>query len=67
VDIGRRLAQRMLEAVRAVRVPWEGGELSLTVSVGVAAPEPEDQVEEWMERADRRLYEAKRGGRDQAA
>jgi len=36
----------------------------VTVSIGVAALEVPDDRESWMRRADGRLYEAKRGGRD---
>lgn len=63
-EVGRRLAERMLGSVRSVRIPWEGEELELTVSVGVASPAEGDELAEWVGRADRRLYQAKQEGRD---
>ena len=61
------LAERVLARVRALKVPAEGGELALTVSIGVAPIAPGDDAKTWFERADKGLYAAKSDGRDRAA
>lgn len=66
-ETGRRLADRLLQAVRAIRVPWDGEEIQITVSVGVASPQDADETADWVARADRRLYQAKQDGRDRVA
>jgi diguanylate cyclase len=58
------LADRLLRAVRAVRVEREGTAFGLTVSIGVAELEPRDDGARWLARADRALYQAKNAGRD---
>lgn len=63
---GRMLAQRLLERVRGEIIPWDGQEIRLTVSIGIAAFADGDGVKEWVARADKALYDAKSGGRDQA-
>ena len=37
----------------------------VTVSIGIAALDPEDGLEDWVKRSDERLYVAKSRGRDQ--
>src|SRR6185437_7544720 len=39
----------------------------VTVSIGVAALRPGESIEQWLSRADKALYEAKRGGRNRCA
>lgn len=63
-DVGARLAERFLSAVREIRIPWNDDEIFFTVSIGVASPAEGDEVDDWVGRADKRLYEAKRSGRD---
>jgi diguanylate cyclase (GGDEF)-like protein len=63
----RATAQRVLKAVRALRVPRADGEFALTVSVGAATfPDDARTREDLVRCADRALYAAKAGGRDRA-
>ncbi len=66
LEVCQRLGDRLLEAVR--REPFHYQELSIpaTVSVGMAELMPGETVPMWLERADRALYRAKEGGRNQA-
>jgi diguanylate cyclase (GGDEF)-like protein len=59
-------AQRVLQAVRALRVPIAGAEpLALTVSIGVVTQaEPGETMPALMRRLDAALYRAKDAGRD---
>jgi len=61
----RMLAQRLLERTREMMVPWEGQEIRVTVSIGIAQFGDADTVKDWVARADKALYEAKSSGRDQ--
>lgn len=58
------VAGRVLERIRASRVPVDGGTLAITVSIGLATARPGEAVAEIIRRADAALYDAKRGGRD---
>ncbi len=65
----REIAQRLITAVRELRVPLRDrpGTLGVTLSVGVATAEAEqNDFETLFGAADRALYEAKRRGRDTA-
>ena len=63
-----QLGQRLLQAVRQVRLPLAQGELSFSVSIGAALlAGPGDDLEAMMHRADTALYAAKDGGRDRLA
>ena len=58
-------AQRLLEAVRNMRVPIPDGEpLALTVTLGLARVKRGETIEEVVERADNALYAGKDAGRD---
>ncbi len=58
-------AQRLLEAVRQMRVPLATGEpLALTVTLGLARVRSGDGLEAAVERADQALYAGKTAGRD---
>ncbi len=56
--------ERVQQAVRALRVPWDGRELEVTVSIGYAVRQAEETHQEALYRADNALLDAKRGGRD---
>ena len=60
----KMLAERLLEAVRALRVEVEGKTITLTVSVGIAESLPNESLGELCRRADRALYAAKNSGRN---
>ncbi len=61
-------AQRVLNAVRALRIPHEGGDFTFTLSIGTATcPEDAAAREELVRCADKALYAAKEGGRNRAA
>lgn len=64
---GRLLAQRMLEAVRALAIPHKGtGPGIVTISLGLASlfPSAGGNAGDLVALADAKLYEAKEGGRD---
>ncbi len=61
------LAQRLVEAVRALDIAHKGGPGRVTISCGVAVFEPGRHVAEsalLLQRADRAPYKAKNSGRD---
>jgi diguanylate cyclase (GGDEF)-like protein len=63
----RASAQRVLKAVRALRIPHEGGVFTFTLSVGAATfPDDAGTREDLVRRADQALYAAKERGRDRA-
>ncbi len=67
-DAAAAVAERLREAVERVSPGWSGGELAVTISIGVAAWGPDDEsVESVLHRADEALYEAKRQGRNRVA
>ncbi len=59
-----RLATRCLDAIRESQASHGGKALSVTASCGVAQLANGESVAELVMRADRALYDAKRGGRD---
>ena len=67
VEIATMLAERLLRAVRGIRVYYEGKEISVTVSIGIAEMDPQHDWSDWLHQADSALYRAKQGGRDRLA
>ena len=62
---GYELAERLRRAVETVAVEARGGEVSCTISAGVASyPEGAADETQLVERADDALYESKRRGRN---
>jgi len=60
-------AQRVLKAVRALRIPHEGSDFTFTLSIGAATcPDDAATREELVRRADQALYAAKERGRNRA-
>ena len=60
-------AERLRQAIAATRVPIAGGELAVTISVGLAAAEPGSSPASLTAAADAALYRAKQAGRNQVA
>jgi two-component system cell cycle response regulator len=63
------LAERIRSSVEAQRLPIEGGNLSCTVSIGVAYCDSGEEVsaQQMFEAADRALYACKDGGRNRVS
>nr|WP_256490115.1 sensor domain-containing diguanylate cyclase [Ideonella oryzae] len=60
----QRLAHKLLERVQAVQVPWNGRQLQVSASIGLAMWEDRlGSVASWTHQADLACYEAKRAGR----
>jgi diguanylate cyclase len=59
------LAERVLGRIRSLLVPTTNNEtLAVTVSIGLAEIQADDDGKSWLDRADRCLYAAKQGGRN---
>ena len=58
------VAERLLDAVRAIAFDCDGREFPVTVSIGVAQLVEGDTAESWVDSADQALYKAKQGGKD---
>ena len=59
-------AGRLRKNIEELKIPWKSTELSVTVSIGCAEYDSKrkDTVESLIERADKRLYQAKEEGRN---
>ena len=57
--------ERFREAIHRNPVSWEGREIPLTVSAGVATIHGSESIDRFLQRADEALYRAKRQGRNQ--
>lgn len=57
-------AERIREALARMVLMHDGRVISATVSIGVAALQRDESVEQWLSRADKALYVAKRSGRN---
>ena len=67
LDVAIMLAERLLQAVRALRIAHDGQEVRITVSIGIAEFDPRRDLSDWIQQADSALYRAKQGGRDRFA
>lgn len=64
LSTGRRLSDRLLQIVRALELEHLGQRLNLTISVGLSEIGPTETPEQWLERSDQALIQAKQLGRD---
>lgn len=65
---GKRLSEKILSAIRSMRVMVQGSAIRVTTSIGVSAVMATDlNFYELVERSDKQLYEAKEGGRDRSS
>src|SRR5579883_555593 len=58
------LAERFRAAVAELAIPAAGGEIKVTISIGLAEWKPADTLDSLLRKADIALYEAKRSGRN---
>ncbi len=64
-DMAKVIAERLRTAIEQSKVPSEQGDVSYTVSIGIASSVGKDVViEDLLDRADRALYMAKANGRN---
>jgi diguanylate cyclase (GGDEF)-like protein len=67
LPLARDIAERICAALAATTVNHDGRSIPVTASIGVAALRPGESIEQWLSRADKALYEAKRAGRNRCA
>ncbi|MES3033726.1 MAG: GGDEF domain-containing protein [Gemmatimonadota bacterium] len=58
--VAQTLAKRLLDQVKALPAPTQAMEFALGASVGVAQLQPAEDLAQWIARADRAMYQAKR-------
>ena len=65
----RYVAERIVERAREIPVDYENAEIRCSVSIGIAEFDPanDEDADNLMRRADAKLYEAKRSGKNQFA
>jgi len=63
-DGARVVGERLLKAIRNLAVRYDGSVLRMTASIGLACLEPEEELKDFLLRADRAMYQAKLLGRD---
>lgn len=64
LETAKMLAERLLKAIRNLRINHAEGEVNVTASVGIAEIDPQRDSADWLRRADSALYRAKQKGRD---
>lgn len=58
-------AEQLRQQVSSTRLPWQGEQLSLTISLGCASTKGQESLDHLLMMADKALYQAKEQGRDQ--
>lgn len=68
-DAAAQMAERMRKVVESTVIPFEGKDVRVTVSIGVAEypNTPAKQIDELIEAADKALYRAKNAGRNRVS
>lgn len=61
----KRVAERILEAVRSNTLLYKDRQIKITLSMGATHLKEGDSYESFLERADQALYQAKENGKDQ--
>ncbi|CAM5275038.1 ligand-binding sensor domain-containing diguanylate cyclase [Rhodanobacter lindaniclasticus] len=61
------IVERICDAMAGTAVRYQDQPIQVTVSIGVTALHPGESIEQWLSRADKALYEAKRNGRNRYA
>ena len=61
----KKVAERILEAVRSNTLLYKDSQIKITLSMGAAQLQDGDNYETFLERADKALYQAKENGKDQ--
>jgi two-component system cell cycle response regulator len=61
------IAERFRNELDALMIDFEGVSLHVTASLGIAQFRPGESKETWIDRADKAMYRAKQGGRNQVA
>jgi len=65
ISAARVFAERLRRNVETSEIEWEGQHLQVTISLGIAAADPGFRCHnQWIEAADKALYQAKQGGRN---
>ena len=62
VKVAQSLAQRLMDQVGEMPPPHGAMEFQVAASVGIAMLADNEELEQWLERADRALYKAKQNG-----
>ncbi|MDA8390046.1 MAG: sensor domain-containing diguanylate cyclase [Gammaproteobacteria bacterium] len=62
-----RVAEKIVRSLREQPVRVGAGEVTVTISIGLASAQPKDSAEDLLRRADEALYRAKDRGRDHIA
>jgi diguanylate cyclase (GGDEF)-like protein len=63
----RIVAERILDLVRSHPFTWEGGQIPISLSMGLAELSPEMSLADFVKAADEALYEAKQKGKNRVA
>ncbi len=64
IDLATSLSERLRQAIAGIELSHEDQPVRFTASIGIAASQSTETLEQVIERADNALYAAKRGGRD---
>ena len=67
MDTAAMVAERIRRKIGDIPMQISDREITVTVSMGIAAAGANDSVESLVERADKALYNAKHGGRNQVS